>query len=75
MCNKGGYGGAIVGGVGNCVTVQIIDACPSSSAFNYCKTSVPADERCGASGVNAYVSLSVLLFRWKVVARDPTGRY
>ncbi len=59
VCNKGGYGGAIVGGVGNCITVNIIDACPSSSAFNYCKTSVPADERCGANGVNQYVFLPI----------------
>ncbi|CZR67284.1 uncharacterized protein PAC_17183 [Phialocephala subalpina] len=56
VCNKGGYGGATVGGVGNCITVDIIDACPSSSAYNYCKTSVPADERCGASGVNQHFS-------------------
>jgi hypothetical protein len=53
VCNTGGYGGASVGGVGNCIIVDIIDACPSESAYNYCKTSVPAAERCGASGTNA----------------------
>jgi hypothetical protein len=43
---------ASVGGVGNCIIVDIIDACPSESAYNYCKTDVPANERCGASGTN-----------------------
>jgi hypothetical protein len=75
VCNKGGYGGAAVCGVGNCITMQIIDACPSSSSYNYCKTSVPADERCGASGANAYVSLSFLFFLWKIVVRYRTGCY
>ncbi|TVY15687.1 hypothetical protein LARI1_G007667 [Lachnellula arida] len=53
VCNTGGYGGATVQGVGNCITVDIIDACPSESAWNYCKTEVPADERCGSSGTNS----------------------
>ncbi|KAI9654326.1 MAG: hypothetical protein M1821_006642 [Bathelium mastoideum] len=53
VTNEGGYGGASVGGVGRSVTVQIIDSCPSVSAFNYCKTDVPADERCGSSSTNA----------------------
>ncbi|GAB7355652.1 hypothetical protein MBLNU459_g6366t1 [Dothideomycetes sp. NU459] len=53
VCNEGGYDGATVGGVGNCVTVQIIDACPSESAYNYCKTDVPAAERCGSSSTNS----------------------
>jgi len=35
------------------VVVQIIDACPSTSAWNFCKTDVPADERCGSAGTNA----------------------
>ncbi|KAJ5355090.1 uncharacterized protein N7496_012302 [Penicillium cataractarum] len=26
VCNAGGYGGASVGGVGNCITVNVIDA-------------------------------------------------
>ena len=53
MCNNGGYDGASVGGVGNCITINVIDACPSESAYNFCKTSVPADERCGSSSTNA----------------------
>ncbi|QKX54648.1 uncharacterized protein TRUGW13939_01736 [Talaromyces rugulosus] len=53
VCNTGGYDGASVGGVGNCITVDIIDACPSESAYNFCKTDVPADERCGSSSTNA----------------------
>jgi hypothetical protein len=54
VCNAGGYGGASVGGVGNCIIVDIIDACPSESAFNYCKTDVPAAERCGSSSTNSF---------------------
>lgn len=43
---------------GNTITVQIIDACPSTSPYNYCKTSqfggnIPPQECCSASGVNA----------------------
>ncbi|KAJ5625740.1 hypothetical protein N7510_002049 [Penicillium lagena] len=53
VCNTGGYGGASVGGVGNCVTVNVIDSCPSESAYNFCKTDVPADERCGSSSTNS----------------------
>ena len=45
-------GGSSVGGAGNSVIVQIIDACPASSAYNFCKTDVPANQRCGAAGVN-----------------------
>ena len=51
VTNKGGIGGS-VGGVGNQVTVQIIDACPASSAYNYCKTGMPANQRCGDPGTN-----------------------
>jgi len=65
VCNEGSYGGASVGGVGNCITVNIIDVCPSESAFNYCKTNVPAPERCESSSTNsldidqsAYVALT-----------------
>ena len=29
------------------MTVQIIDSCPATSAFNYCKTNIPANQRCG----------------------------
>ncbi|KAF1343786.1 hypothetical protein BDV97DRAFT_402756 [Delphinella strobiligena] len=53
VCNTGGYDGASVGGVGNCVTVQVIDVCPSESAQNFCKTDVPAAERCGSSSTNS----------------------
>ncbi|MCJ1225000.1 hypothetical protein MMC12_001647 [Toensbergia leucococca] len=52
VTNNGGYGGNAVGGGGNSVIVQIIDACPSGSAWNFCKTDVPADERCGDGGTN-----------------------
>ena len=41
-----------MGGVGNSITVQIIDACPSTSAANFCKTDVPSNQRCGDSGTN-----------------------
>lgn len=48
VTNQGGYGGSGVGGVGNSVVVQIIDSCPAAHAENFCKTDVPADQRCGA---------------------------
>ena len=51
VANKGGIGDA-VGGVGNSITVQIIDACPSKSAYNFCKTDMPANQRCSDPGTN-----------------------
>ena len=54
VCNAGGYGGAGVGGVGNCIIVDIIDACPAESAYNFCKTDVPAPERCGSSSTDSF---------------------
>ncbi|MCJ1288419.1 hypothetical protein MMC26_007776 [Xylographa opegraphella] len=49
------------------IIVQIIDSCPSTNAWNYCKTQVPSDERCGSAGTNsldidlgAYVALTGL---------------
>ena len=51
VTNKGGISGSI-GGVGNSITVQIIDACPSASAYNFCKTDMPLNQRCGDSGTN-----------------------
>ena len=51
VTNNGGIGGSI-GGVGNQITVQIIDACPASSAYNYCKTNMPANQRCSDAGTN-----------------------
>lgn len=44
--------GSSIGGVGNTVTVQIIDACASTSPSNYCKTDMPSTQRCGDSGTN-----------------------
>ena len=35
------------------MTVQIIDSCPAESAYNFCKTDVPAAERCGSSSTNS----------------------
>ena len=51
VTHTGGIGSS-VGGVGNSITVQIIDACPSTSAANFCKTDVPSNQRCGDSGTN-----------------------
>ena len=57
--------GSPIGGVGNTITVQIIDACASTSASNYCKTDMPSSQRCGDLGTNqldidtsAYVALT-----------------
>ena len=44
--------GSSVGGVGNTITVQIIDVCPSTSALNFCKTNMPANQRCGDPTTN-----------------------
>lgn len=44
--------GSSIGGVGNTITVQIIDACASTSPSNYCKTDMPSTQRCGDSGTN-----------------------
>ena len=51
VTHTGSVGGS-VGGVGNTITVQIIDACASTSASNFCKTDVPSTQRCGDSGTN-----------------------
>lgn len=45
--------GGNAGGGGTSITVQIIDACPSTSASNFCKTDIPANQHCNAPGVNA----------------------
>ena len=44
--------GSSIGGIGNTITVQIIDACASTSPSNYCKTDMPSTQRCGDSGTN-----------------------
>ena len=33
--------------------MDIIDACPSESAYNFCKTDVPDAERCESSSTNS----------------------
>jgi len=73
VTNQGGYAGSPIGGVGGSVVVQIIDSCPSVSAWNYCKTEVPSDERCGSSTMNsldidqgAYAALTGVDFDWGV---------
>ncbi|KAL9104670.1 MAG: hypothetical protein Q9163_000413 [Psora crenata] len=52
VTNQGGMNGS-PSGKGNMVIVQIIDACPATHAQNYCKTEIPENQRCRASGVNA----------------------
>ncbi|MCJ1302054.1 hypothetical protein MMC08_004855, partial [Hypocenomyce scalaris] len=51
-----GYLGVNLGSTGRNITVQIIDSCPASNAFNYCKAnapdSFPADQRCGDPSTN-----------------------
>lgn len=51
VTNDGGIGGT-VGGIGKSIIVQIIDACPAASAYNFCKTDMPLNQRCGDSGTN-----------------------
>jgi hypothetical protein len=48
----GGMGGNSVGGVGRHAIIQIIDSCPSVNAWNYCKTDIPANQRCESSTTN-----------------------
>jgi len=52
VTNMGGMGGNSVGGVGRHAVVQIIDSCPSVNAWNYCKTNIPANQRCESSTTN-----------------------
>ena len=52
VTNKGGHKGAHVGGIGNSVTVQIIDSCPATNAWNFCKTNIPPKKRCGSASTN-----------------------
>ncbi|MCJ1421383.1 hypothetical protein MMC32_007746 [Xylographa parallela] len=73
VTNLGGYGGSPMGGTGNSVIVQIIDSCPSVSAWNYCKTEVPSNQRCGNPKTNsmdidqsAYGALTGVDFDWGV---------
>lgn len=50
--NKGGLGGE-ASGVGQSITVQIIDACPAENAYNFCKTSIDAKQKCMDPGTNS----------------------
>ncbi|MCJ1476318.1 hypothetical protein MMC13_004984 [Lambiella insularis] len=77
VTNNGGYGGSPIGGMGNSIIVQIIDSCPSVSAWNYCKTMYPMEQRCGNPKVNqldidqsAYVALTGVAFTWGVPSLD-----
>ena len=53
VTNMGGYNRSEIGGIGNSIIVQIIDSCPSVSAWNFCKRKVPEDERCCSRATNA----------------------
>lgn len=53
VTNQGGFDGGSIRGVGQSVIVQIVDSCPSQNAWNYCKTNVPAEQRCESSSINA----------------------
>ncbi len=53
VTNQGGFDGGSIGGVGQSVTIQIVDSCPSQNAWDYCKTNVPAEQRCESSSLNA----------------------
>ena len=65
ITNEGGFQGAASSGVGQSIIVQIVDSCPSVNAQNFCKTDIPAEQRCGSSSTNsmdidqsAYVALT-----------------
>lgn len=49
----GGIGGT-ASGVGKSITVQIIDACPATNAWNFCKTDQPDPrQKCMDPGTNS----------------------
>ena len=52
VTNVGGIGGGRAGGTGKSIVVEIVDACPATNAANYCKTDIPADQRCEAGGTD-----------------------
>lgn len=52
VTNKGGYGNSEIGGVGKHIIVEIIDSCPYTHACNFCKTNIPADQRCQSHDKN-----------------------
>ena len=51
--NIGFYGSSTNDHIYGSVIVEIVDACPAGNAQNYCKTDVPADERCGSDQTNS----------------------
>ena len=51
--NIGPYGSSTNDQIYGTVIVEIVDACPAGNAQNYCKTKVPADERCGSNQTNS----------------------
>ena len=51
--NIGPYGSSSNDQIYGTVIVEIVDACPAGNAQNYCKTKVPADERCGSNQTNS----------------------
>ncbi|MCJ1379210.1 hypothetical protein MMC17_002310 [Xylographa soralifera] len=55
VTNIGPYGSGATGAPAGAssIIVQIIDSCPSTSAWNFCKTQVPSDERCGSARTNS----------------------
>lgn len=80
VTNRGGIGSSI-NGEGKSILVQIIDSCPASSAYNFCKTNMPASQRCGDTGTNqldidqsAYVcSIRVFYFPSRINSVSRTG--
>ena len=75
--NIGPYGGNFPENmIGGNVTVEIIDACPATNAFNYCKSTIPIAERCGDPNTNsididetAYQALTGII--WDSVSFKP----
>lgn len=53
VTNQGGRGGA-ASGVGKTITIQIIDACPATNAWNFCKTdTLDLAQKCMDPGTNS----------------------
>lgn len=49
----GGHRGSAVGGQGKSIKIQIIDSCPSTNAWNFCKTDMDPEEKCMSSSINS----------------------
>lgn len=67
VTNQGGHGGD-ASGVGQSIIVQIIDACPATNAWNFCKTDQPdLAQKCMDPGTNSLdIGKAIFLTTWSL---------